>query len=61
MVSDYELNAYVDGELTGDERAEFAKQLLASDTSSDQVSAARSLTQLIRLAYSKPPTLDDLR
>lgn len=60
-VSDKNLQAHVDGELTAEARAALAKAMLASEVLSHKVSELRSLTQLVRLAYREPPTPGDQR
>ena len=54
-VSDFDLHAYVDGELAGEERVMVGKAIRASEELSDQVCALQALKQLFRLAYSTAP------
>lgn len=56
-VADFDLHAYIDGELTGQDRAVVAKQILASEGLFETACTLRSLTQLVRLAYGTRATL----
>jgi anti-sigma factor RsiW len=54
-VSDNELHAYVDGELTEEMRVTVEKEVQASNELFDHVLALQSLKQILRLAYRMAP------
>ena len=54
-VSDIELHAYVDGELTEDQRVTVEKEVQARKELFDHVCALQSLKQLVRRAYGAVP------
>jgi len=51
-ISDFEIQAYVDGELAMEERIAVQNEMAASRELADHVRALRSLKQLCRSAYS---------
>ena len=54
-VSDIDLHAYVDGELTEGMRVMVEKEVKASNELFDHVLALQSLKQMVRLAYRMAP------
>ena len=54
-VSDIDLHAYVDGELTEETRLTVEKEVQASNELFDHVLALQSLKQMVRLAYRMAP------
>ena len=54
-VSDIDLHAYVDGELTEGMRVMVEKEAQASNELFDHVLALQSLKQMVRLAYRMAP------
>ena len=51
-ITESDLHAYVDGELSGREHAEITTAILASEKLRKRVSELRALTELVRLAYA---------
>lgn len=60
-VSEFDLHAYVDGELTGEELKTVSKEILASEEYSDYVCRLHSYKQLLRLAYDTTPDLQTVQ
>lgn len=59
-VPDLDLQAYVDGELTDNERATIDKHILKSEALFEAVGALRSVKKLVRLAYATRAIPDDI-
>jgi anti-sigma factor RsiW len=51
MLSEKELHAYVDGELSSQEQQRVTAAVVASEQLAEQVSAVHELKQLIRFVY----------
>mgnify|MGYP003571961561 FL=1 len=55
-VSDFDMHAYIDGELTDQERAVVTAHILNSQELFETACTLRSLSQLVRLAYATRAT-----
>ncbi len=57
-MTEYERNAFVDGELVGQSRADALFELLESTEERERVAELRRLKEWLRLAYDRPPLPD---